>query len=114
MQSPGYAMERELVVEAADGTYAGFTVTWHDDVNRMGLLEPVGVHPDHRRLGLGRALVLTAMRQMADGGLETALVVNEGTNDAARGLYRACGFKPWQLIDGYVKPAGTQGRGGVT
>ena len=104
MQSPGYAAERELVVEAADGTFAAFTVTWHDAVNRTGLLEPVGTHPDHRRRGLGKALVLYAMRKMAAEGMNYATVVNKGTNEAACQLYRACGFKPWQLLDDFAKP----------
>lgn len=104
MQSPGYAIEREFIAEAADGTFAAFTVTWHDHVNRMGLLEPVGTHPDHRRRGLGKALVLFAMRRMAAEGMKYATVVNEGTNEAARHLYRTCGFKPWHLLDGFVKP----------
>jgi ribosomal protein S18 acetylase RimI-like enzyme len=104
MQSPGYATEREFIVEAAGGTFAAFTVTWHDRVNRTGLLEPVGTHQDHRRRGLGKALVLYAMRKMADEGMQYATVVNEGTNQAARQLYRACGFKPWHLLDGFAKP----------
>ena len=104
MGTPGYAAEREFVVEAADGTFAAFTVTWHDQLNRTGLFEPVGTHADHRRRGLGKALLLTAMHKMAAEGMEYAIVVNAGTNEASRGLYRACGFKPWYLIDGFAKP----------
>lgn len=104
MQTPGYAAEREFVVEASDGTFAAFTVTWHDHVNRIGLFEPVGTHSEHRRRGLGRALMLYAMRKMADAGMEYAIVTNEGTNEASRELYRACGFKPWYLLDDYSKP----------
>jgi ribosomal protein S18 acetylase RimI-like enzyme len=104
MQSPGYAAEREFIVEAADGTFAAFTVTWHDPVNRTGLLEPVGTHADYRRQGLGKVLVLFAMRKMAAEGMKYATVVNEGTNEAARRLYKACGFKTWHLLDGFAKP----------
>lgn len=104
MVSPGYAAEREFVVEAADGSFAAFTVTWHDRVNRTGLFEPVGTHREHQRRGLGKALLLTVMRQMADVGLTHALVVNEGTNEASRNLYRACGFEPWYPLDNFVKP----------
>jgi ribosomal protein S18 acetylase RimI-like enzyme len=104
MESPGYAAEREFVVEAADGSLAAFTVTWHDAVNRTGLFEPVGTHEAHRRRGLAKALLLTVMRQMAAVGLTHALVVNEGSNAASRNLYRACGFQPWYLLDNFVKP----------
>ena len=104
MESPGYAPEREFVAEAADGTLAAFTVTWHDPVNRTGLFEPVGTHRDHRRRGLGTALLLVAMHAMADAGLEHAEVVNENTNEASRALYARCGFVPRYLLDGYSKP----------
>jgi len=104
MQTPGYAREREYVVEAADGALAAFTETWRDPLNRTGLLEPVGTHPDHRRRGLAKALVLYALHAMASEGMETAEAANSGANDASRDLYRACGFEPWQLLDGYVKP----------
>lgn len=65
MQSPGYAPERELVIQAPDGTFAAFTVTWHDPLNRMGLFEPVGVHRDFQRRGFGRALMLYGLQRLA-------------------------------------------------
>ena len=101
MASPGYDPGREFVVEASDGALAAFTVTWHDDVNGLGLFEPVGTHPDHRRRGLGKALLWFAMRRMAAAGLTHALVVNEGDNEGSRSLYRSCGFEPWHLLDDY-------------
>ena len=104
MQTPGYCAEREYVAVAADGSLAGFTETWRDPLNRTGLLEPVGTHPDHRRRGLGKALVLYAMHTMASEGMTTAEVANSGDNEASRALYAACGFKPWQFLEGYVKP----------
>jgi hypothetical protein len=53
---------------------------------------------------LGKALVLFAMRKMAAEGMKYTTVVNDGKNEAARQLYRACGFKPWHLLDGFIKP----------
>lgn len=104
MESPGYAVEREYVAEADDGSLAAFTVTWHDHVNRTGLFEPVGTHHLHRRRGVGRALLLTAMRGMRAAGMDSALVVSEGTNEASRALYHSVGFRPEFLLDTYTKP----------
>ncbi len=104
MESPGYAPERELVVEASDGTLAAFTMIWHDPINRTGLFEPVGTHAEHRRRGLAKALLAFAMGRMAEAGMEHAIVVNSPSNEAAQSLYRSCGFKPWRLIDDYTKP----------
>ncbi len=103
IESPGYAPERELVIQAPDGTFAAFTVIWYDHLNRTGLFEPVGTHKDHRRRGFGRAIIMYGMQQMAAAGMEFATVAHFGHNVAARGLYQACGFKPWHLEDGYIK-----------
>jgi ribosomal protein S18 acetylase RimI-like enzyme/heme-degrading monooxygenase HmoA len=104
IESPGYVPELEYVVVAPDGTLAAFTVTWHDPLNRIGSFEPVGTHKDYRRLGLGRALLMYGMQQMAAAGLQYATVANFKDNEAASGLYTACGFRPWYRLDDYSKP----------
>ena len=103
MESPGYEPERELVIQVPDGTLAAFSVVWYDHLNRTGLFEPVGTNKDFRRCGFGRAIVLYGMQQMAAAGMKFATVAHFGQNEAARGLYQACGFKPWYLLDGYRK-----------
>jgi len=103
MQSPGYAPERELVIRAPDGAFAAFTIIWFDPLNRAGLFEPVGVHRDYHRRGLGRAILLHGMQHMAAAGMTTATVAHFGDNAAATGLYHACGFRPWHPIDSYRK-----------
>jgi GNAT superfamily N-acetyltransferase len=103
MESPGYAPERELVIQAPDGSFAAFTVIWYDHLNRTGLFEPVGTHKDHRRRGFGRAILMYGMQQMAAAGMEFATVAHFGHNEAARELYQASGFKPWHMLDGYIK-----------
>ena len=103
MESPGYAPERELVIQGPGGSYVAFTVTWHDHLNRTGLFEPVGTHKDYRRRGFGRAIMLYGMQQMAAAGMIYASVAHFGDNEAARELYQTCGFKPWHFLDGYKK-----------
>lgn len=103
MESPGYEPERELVIQTPDGTFAAFSIIWFDHLNRTGLFEPVGTHKDHRRRGFGRAIILYGMQQMAAAGMEFATVAHFGDNEAARGLYQACGFEPWHELDGYIK-----------
>ncbi|MGA5560099.1 GNAT family N-acetyltransferase [Streptomyces platensis] len=41
---------------------------WLDEANRTAEFEPVGTHPDYRRLGLGRALLLHGMHLARDAG----------------------------------------------
>jgi RimJ/RimL family protein N-acetyltransferase len=36
--------------------------------------------------------------------MEFASVATFSSNEASRGLYRACGFDPWHRLDDYEKP----------
>ncbi len=67
-KAPDYHKENDLVVVAPDGSFAACCVFWYDDYNRLGLLEPLGVHPEHRRLGLGRELLFDALRRLKPKG----------------------------------------------
>ena len=104
MTSPGYSPDREFVVEAPDGTLAAFCVTWPDPVNLTGLFEPVAVHPDHRRLGLGRAVMRAGMLAMRQWGMRHAEVAYEVDNPGSGKLYRSEGFEPVEKIVLYRKP----------
>lgn len=93
MAGPGYEPECEWIVVAPDGQFAAFTVTWVDDVNKIGLFEPVGTHKDFQRKGLGRALMTHVMQHMRHEGLDTAIVWHGDDNPASTGLYAALGFQ---------------------
>ena len=83
MRSWGYSQCLDTMLVSDDGRGAAFCVAWPDEVNRVGLgLEPVGVHPDFHRHGLGRAIVLESFRKLCDCGMESVLVcgLSESTN----------------------------------
>lgn len=108
MQSPGYEVERELVVVAPDGLFAAFCIYWLDHTNKVGLLEPVGTHNDFRRRGLSRAIIQRALCQMRDAGMVRALVAHEHEEDnaASAALYAAVGFtKKYSVFDCKKAPA---------
>lgn len=94
MRTPGFDVERELVVVAPDGRFAAFLIYWNDPVTRCGLFEPVGCHADFQRRGLTRALMYEGMRRMRAGGMTWAAVNHLTTNEASAGLYRSVGFLP--------------------
>lgn len=101
MRRPGYRPERELVVVASDGQIAAFTVIWLDDVNKIGLFEPVGTVRAFQRRGLARALMLHALRVMRRAGMASASVGHEASNLAAGALYRGLGFSKQHETRGY-------------
>jgi mycothiol synthase len=101
MHKPGYDPARELVAVGPDGQIAAFTIIWIDELNRVGLFEPVGTRREARRLGLARALMCHALGAMRRLGMETALVGHDTSNQAATGLYRSLGFTPRYETLGY-------------
>ena len=100
-------MEREIVAVAPDGRFAAFVNVWVDEINRSLLFEPVGAHIDFRRRGIGKALMVYALKRMqAEHGLACAYVCHEPPqkNAAAAALYASLGFKKLYDIHEYAKP----------
>jgi ribosomal protein S18 acetylase RimI-like enzyme len=88
-----YAFERDLVAVAPDGSFAAFTNCWLDASAAIGEFEPVGTHPDHRRLGLGKAANAFGLRRLRELGARDVIVFSEPTNPASGALYASVGFE---------------------
>ncbi|GAB4441476.1 MAG: GNAT family N-acetyltransferase [Chloroflexi bacterium OHK40] len=93
MRRPGYRPDHELVVVAPDGQVAAFTVMWLDELNRVGLLEPVGTHRAFQRRGLARALLVAALGELHRRGMASATIAHDATNLPAVALYQSLGFR---------------------
>ncbi|GAB6058216.1 ribosomal protein S18-alanine N-acetyltransferase [Desulfonatronum parangueonense] len=52
----------------------------------------IAVHPDHRRRGLGKALVGAALEHARAGSVQTCFLEVDEANTAALGLYELYGF----------------------
>ncbi len=100
---PDYRPELDLVAVAPNGELAGFCITWFHSTGRTirpdgnprpaGQIEPAGVHVEHRRLGLGKALLYEAFRQLKKLGAEEAYVMTDNYRDSALSLYESVGFR---------------------
>jgi ribosomal protein S18 acetylase RimI-like enzyme len=90
-----YRPELDFVVEAPDGTLACSALGWYDEVNRVGEFEPVGTHPEHRRLGLASNLMLFGMLRFRDAGATHAIVGCRGDADypVPKLIYESIGFR---------------------
>ena len=60
-----YDQSRDLVVEAPDGSLAACCIAWWDPAARCAEIEPLGVLPGHRRLGLATAMCMAVAAQVA-------------------------------------------------
>jgi mycothiol synthase len=99
-----YRYERDIVLEAPDGSFAAFAMCWMDDVGSIGEFEPVGTHPDHQRRGLGRVIMRHGLRLMRAAGMRDAMVFSLRSNAASEALYRSAGFDELALHRRYTKP----------
>jgi len=59
----------------------------------VGAIQNVGVVPEHRGLGLGRALMLKALRGFRDAGLHRVYLEVTASNRPAVHLYCSLGFR---------------------
>lgn len=95
LQQPDYRPDLDLVVAAPDGRLAAFCIGWlHRGTDGVrGQIEPMGVHPDFRSLGLGRAILAEGLRRLYTQGAQEVFVETDNYRDAAFALYESVGFR---------------------
>lgn len=63
----------------------------------------LAVHPDHRRRGLARHLLVALFEESRQGGADRATLEVASSNTAARSLYAALGFREAAVRRGYYR-----------
>lgn len=87
-----YKDELDIVAVAPDGTFAAFATGRIDPLSKLGEIEPVGVHPDHRRKDLGKAIVLECIRRLQKHEPEAIVILGAASTESATHLYDSLGF----------------------
>ena len=82
---------RVLVAQAQDGRVVGFVCSWcvAGELHVLNL----AVEPEHRRRGVGRALVESVVAAARAAGADTAVLEVRRGNHAAQSLYGKLGFE---------------------
>ncbi|KQX64090.1 MULTISPECIES: N-acetyltransferase [unclassified Streptomyces] len=88
-----YADARCLVGYDALGNAVAAVTVWSAGPGRPGLLEPMGVHREHRGQGHGRAITVAAAAALRDLGSSSAIVCTPSANAGAVATYRSAGFR---------------------
>ncbi|MBU7013944.1 MAG: GNAT family N-acetyltransferase [Theionarchaea archaeon] len=83
--------EKASIILMSDQQVIGFSVS--RPTAEGVYLEPFGIHPEYRKRGLGRALLLHSMKIVAQQGLKTMSLGVDIENRPACQLYRSAGFK---------------------
>ncbi|MBX7213910.1 MAG: GNAT family N-acetyltransferase [Thermoflexales bacterium] len=94
--APGYDPELDLAIVLPDGRFAAYAIVWLDAGNAEGEFEPVGAHPDLRRLGYGRDVLLAGMQRLQARGARRAIVY---CTEANVPFYVSAGFG---VVDRYI------------
>ncbi|MFI5371747.1 MAG: GNAT family N-acetyltransferase [Candidatus Eisenbacteria bacterium] len=98
---PGFRNEAVLLAHRDDRCVGFCRCEIHHDRGEIGTL---GVTPEARGIGLGRALLRRGVRWLeADNAMPVTLMV-DGENESALGLYRSEGFEVTRTRRVWVKP----------
>jgi len=88
-----YADARCLVAYDDHGTAVAAVTVWSAGPGRPGLLEPMGVHRDHRGHGYGTAITVAAAAALRVLGSSSATVCTPSANVGAVATYSSSGFQ---------------------
>jgi ribosomal protein S18 acetylase RimI-like enzyme len=89
---PAYADARSLVGYDQRGDAVAAVTVWRAGPGRPGLLEPMGVHHDHRGHGYGRAITVAGAGALQALGSSSAIVATPSSNLAGIATYESAGF----------------------
>jgi ribosomal-protein-alanine N-acetyltransferase len=86
-------------VVTLDDAVVAYLGSWHLDLDFH--IGSVATDPQYRRRGLGKLLMLCALRYAAETGAETAFLEHRRSNLAASRLYSQLGFHKLRVRRGY-------------
>jgi mycothiol synthase len=95
LQRPEYISDLDLVAVAPNGQLAAFCICWlaKDKYGTVsGQIEPMGVHANFRKLGLGRGILSEGLQRLSAKGAQRIYVQTDNYRDAAFKLYESTGF----------------------
>ncbi|MFI8372106.1 GNAT family N-acetyltransferase [Streptomyces sp. NPDC085466] len=90
---PSYADARCLGAYDDQGSVAAVVTVWSAGPGKPGLVEPMGVHEDHRGRGYGRAITLAGAAALREMGSSSVRVCTPSSNVGAVATYKAAGFE---------------------
>ena len=101
-----YRDDLDWVALSDDDEMVASCLVWFDELNGVGLIEPVGCVPAHRRRGLAAGVSLVALHALRGLGAAMALVNPRGDEayPAPGLLYRLIGFHPVDRTITYARP----------
>jgi ribosomal protein S18 acetylase RimI-like enzyme len=88
-----YADARCLVAYDDQGNAVAAVTVWSAGPGKPGLLEPMGVHREHRGRGYGKTITVAAAAALQELGSSSAIVCTLSSNVGAVATYESAGFQ---------------------
>ncbi|MGY4643669.1 GNAT family N-acetyltransferase [Cellulomonas sp. URHB0016] len=93
-EGPAHADARSLVAYDDHDDAVAVVTVWSAGPGRPGLLEPMGVHREHRGHGYGRAITRAGAAALRELGSSSAIVCTPSANVGGVAAYVSAGFRP--------------------
>lgn len=90
---PPFADARCLTGYAEQGAAVAVVTVWSAGPGKPGLIEPMGVHRDHRGHGYGRAITVAAAAALRDMGSSSVIVCTPSSNVGGVATYVSAGMQ---------------------
>ncbi len=88
-----YIPELDIVAVDPKGRFAAFCTGRIDPVSRIAELEPVGTHPDHRKKGLAKAVIIECLKRLESHNPVAVVILGAAPTEGANRLYESVGFE---------------------
>lgn len=111
LQMPQYRPELDLVAVAEDGRLAAFCIGWLHPLQPLAQIEPMGVHPDFHRLGLGQAILAAVLQRLQIRSIQFVSLFTAADNVPAIKLYQSLDFQEQYTMLSYrrlFRPANSE------
>jgi len=94
-----FLLRNATALVACDDEIIGFVIGYL--TGRTGVIYTLDVHPDHRRKGVGSALLDAIEREMQAAGARRFRLEAAISNTAALNLYRRAGYVEGEMLRNY-------------
>ena len=102
-----YADARCLLAFDADNNAVAAITVWSAGQGKPGLIEPMGVHRDHRGHGYATAITIAGAAALRDLGSSSAVVCTGSDNVGAVAAYKSAGFQALPEVRDWRRKAST-------
>ena len=87
-----YNEDLDIVTVAPNGDFAAFCTIRLDPMSKIAELEPVGTHPQYRKLGLANAVICEGLKRLKQYDPKVICIPGAAAYEAANRLYDSLGF----------------------